>query len=85
MGTVPTLAPLVGDSVLVGTFNTRKHDVAGTMYALNTRQIELRNFFFDGRGIGKFDERKVERKREGREEEMEREVGTIGEKGGIER
>ena len=60
-------------SVLVGSFVTRSHEVAGKMHALNTRQIELRNFFFDGRGRGKsMRGRWRGRERRRREGEMEK-------------
>ena len=53
MGLLPTLAPPTADVVLLGTFNTRMHNVRGSMYVQTSRQIELRNFFYDGGGLGK--------------------------------
>ena len=61
MGLVPTRPPPTPASVLVGTFVRRAHNVRGTMHALNSRQIELRNFFFDGGGIGKLMRERGER------------------------
>ena len=62
MGQVPTLPPPNPTSVQVGTFAGLSHNVGGTMHALSSRQIELRDFSFDGGGLS---ELMRERKGEG--------------------